>query len=132
MASRLTNVSVLDTSIAGRVRFLRAQRGWSRSRLAIASGVSDGWLSNLEQGRIKKPDPTKLRKIAERLGTSYDDLMEASGYANLAPMPPELRDFVVVLAGMTPFQRQKVLRMLYVLMEPEDRPILVQSPKWVS
>jgi transcriptional regulator with XRE-family HTH domain len=125
-------VSCLDGTIAGRVRYLRAQRGWSRSRLAREAGVSDGWLSALEQGRIRSPGPRKLRQLAEALGTTYNDVMQAAGYADMAPLPPELRDFVVLLAGMTAFQRQKVLRMLYILLEPEDRKPLVRRPDWIS
>lgn len=129
---RTPKVSGADASIAGRVRYLRVQAGLSRSHLAIAAGVSDGWLSGLEQGRIEMPDPRKLAKLAPILHTTYADLMEAAGYLPLPDMPPELRDFVVILAGMRPFERNKILRMLYILMEPDERPPTFKRPEWVS
>lgn len=125
-------VSSADTSLAGRVRYLRAQRGWSRSRLATEAGVSDGWLSALEQDRIKKPDPCKLQQIARALGTTLLDLASLAGYPDLPPIPAEIRDLIVLLCGMPAPKRAKLLRMIAILLEPNGDPPKRKPPEWRS
>lgn len=125
-------ISCLDATLAGRVRFWRAQRGLSRSQAALRAHVTDGWLSHLEQGRILHPDPRKLRALAAALGCAYEDLMDAAGYTDAQPLPPELRDLMLTLQGLSPRQRNKLLRMVAILLEPEMQEPRLQRPQWVS
>ncbi len=37
-------------------------------------------MNNLENGKVKKPDIEILRKIAEELGLSLEQLLKAAGY----------------------------------------------------
>src|SRR5438128_1128891 len=50
-----------------------------------ASGVSNAYLSQLEQGKILKPSPHFLHKLAAAYGVSYDALMERAGYITKGP-----------------------------------------------
>ena len=44
------------------------------------TGVSNGYLSQVENGQIKKPSPNYLFKIAEALNYPYESLMERAGH----------------------------------------------------
>lgn len=52
-----------------------------------ASGVSNAYLSQLEQGKIAKPSPHFLHKLAAAYGVSYEALMEKAGYVTKGPTP---------------------------------------------
>ena len=45
------------------------------------TGLSNGYLSLLENDKVRQPGPPVLYKLAEALGASYLDLMECAGYA---------------------------------------------------
>jgi transcriptional regulator with XRE-family HTH domain len=45
------------------------------------TGLSNGYLSLLENDKIRQPKPPVLYKLAEALGASYLELMECAGYA---------------------------------------------------
>ena len=55
-----------------------------------ATGVSNAYLSQLENDRIKAPSPNVLYKLAELYGVPYAAFMIAAGYpmAESAAMPP--------------------------------------------
>lgn len=42
--------------------------------------VSNAYLSQLEKGKIKKPDPNILYALSETYGSSYSNLMSLAGY----------------------------------------------------
>ena len=52
-----------------------------------ASGVSNAYLSQLEQGKIARPSPPFLHKLAAAYGASYEALMEKAGYVAKAASP---------------------------------------------
>jgi transcriptional regulator with XRE-family HTH domain len=61
---------------------LRAARGLSLREVEEATGkaVSNAYLSQLENGRIKKPSPNVLHSLAEVYAVPYEALMEKAGY----------------------------------------------------
>lgn len=69
------------------LRELRQRRRWSMRQLAQASGVSAGYIQQLEagldrrSGRPIRPSPEVLRRLAGPLGGAYYEvLMAAAGY----------------------------------------------------
>ena len=44
--------------------------------------VSNAYLSQIENDRIKKPSPNILHSLAELYGVSYEDLMERAGFVS--------------------------------------------------
>lgn len=44
------------------------------------TGISNAYLSQVENSQIKKPSPNYLFKISEALNYSYEALMERAGY----------------------------------------------------
>ena len=59
---------------------LRKERGLSIRRLEAQSGVSNAYLSQLENGKRGLPSPEILKKIHEPLDIGYAELMEKAGY----------------------------------------------------
>src|SRR5438552_899512 len=49
------------------------------------TGISNGYLSQLESDLIKQPSPNHLHKLANVYGLAYVRLMELAGYAVEAP-----------------------------------------------
>jgi repressor LexA len=60
------------------VRSLRLRRGMSQFDLADAVGIDNSYLSRIESGE-RRPSPKILKKFAEVLHYSYDDLIVTSG-----------------------------------------------------
>jgi len=61
---------------------LRAAKGWKLRQVEDATGkeVSNAYLSQLENGKIKKPSPNILHSLASVYGVSYETMMEKAGY----------------------------------------------------
>jgi len=68
----------LHRQLGGRVKQLRADRGWSLEALAQASGVSRSMLSDIERDRANPTLAVTLR-IARAFGLSLGDLVEMPG-----------------------------------------------------
>ena len=61
---------------------LRKAKGFSLREVEQATGnaVSNAYLSQLENGKIKKPSPNVLHSLAEVYVVPYEALMEKAGY----------------------------------------------------
>jgi HTH-type transcriptional regulator, competence development regulator len=79
----------MDKNLKQFGEFLQAARkraGLSLRAAEEAAGVSNAYLSQLEQGKIKQPSPTILHKLSEIYQVAYEDLLTLIGY----PVPGEL------------------------------------------
>ncbi|MGB5157275.1 helix-turn-helix domain-containing protein [Desulfobacterium sp. N47] len=59
---------------------LRTAKDLSLRQVEKKTGVSNAYLSQLENGKIKEPSPHILHKLAEVYDTSYNNLMKLAGY----------------------------------------------------
>jgi SOS regulatory protein LexA len=59
---------------------LRLKSGLSLRDMEKRTGVSNAYISQLENGKRGIPNPDTLKKIHEALGVTYDELMERAGY----------------------------------------------------
>ena len=78
-----------------------------------ASGVSNAYLSQLEQGKIAKPSPPFLHKLAAAYGVSYETLMERAGYVEkgkTARLTGRLATFAE--EKLTPDEEEELLKFL--------------------
>lgn len=69
-----------EQSLGEYLRNLRLARKLSLREVEDASGVSNAYLSQLEQGKIAKPSPHFLHKLAGCYVVPYETLMEKAGY----------------------------------------------------
>lgn len=79
--------------------------------------VSNAYLSQLENGRIKKPSPNVLRRLAEAYPVPYESLMEKSGY--LLPSDgvgrPRKRRALFAIDDLTAEEEEELLKYLSFL-----------------
>lgn len=61
------------------IRELREKKGWSQSELSRRSGVKQGVLSYIENGKTKHPRIDTLAAIAAALGTTVEKLVRKVG-----------------------------------------------------
>ena len=62
----------------------RMRKHWSLRIAASHTGFSNGYLSLIENGRVRAPSPKCLYSLAEQYDVSYPELMRLSGH----PSPP--------------------------------------------
>ncbi len=64
-----------ERELGGRIRSLREDGGRSLREVAVAAGVSESFLSQVERG-VASPSVASLRRIAEALGESVGSFFE--------------------------------------------------------
>ena len=57
-----------------KVKKLRESRGWSMQELSDRSGVSKGYISMLENGKVN-PSLKKLKELSRALGVEVKDII---------------------------------------------------------
>lgn len=87
-ASAMTDPEQPDP-LALRIRQLRTQAGWSQEALAERTGLSQNAVSKLEKGPNPAPRLSTLRKLADALGLSVEELTSGSEGVS-RPHPNEL------------------------------------------
>ena len=68
--------------LGGLLAHLRVAKGLSLRQVEEATdkAVSNAYLSQLENGKIRKPSPNVLHSLAEVYAVPYEALMEKAGY----------------------------------------------------
>lgn len=62
------------------LKALRNQKGLSLRQVEEKAKVTNGYLSLLENGKVKQPSPDVLHKLAKAYEVPYELLMEKAGY----------------------------------------------------
>lgn len=70
----------MEQSFGSYLKQLREERGWSMNQLAKAAEISGSQISRIENGLRGVPKPQTIRKIADALEGSYEELMKQAGY----------------------------------------------------
>ena len=89
-------MEVLVVSTGERIRERRKYRRWSLNKLAQLAGMSQGYLSDVENGKVASPSASVLIKLAAALETSVDYLLGRTD----DPSPPSLSDVDIIRADM--------------------------------
>lgn len=63
----------------------RNLKGLTLRQLEKETGISNGYLNLLEQGKVVEPSPNILSKLADFYGIEYSELLEAAGYVQRGP-----------------------------------------------
>lgn len=69
-----------DQTLGSGLRLARKLRKLSLRDVEDATGISNPYLSQLENDKVAKPSPFFLHKLAGLYGIEYETLMEAAGY----------------------------------------------------
>lgn len=70
----------IQPTLGSYLKSLRKARALSLRDVEERSGISNAFLSQLESGKVKRPSPVVLYKLAELYRASYETLMELAGY----------------------------------------------------
>lgn len=62
-------------TFAQQLKYLRKEKGWSQQKLAQEAGLSLTGITKMEQGITTDPVISSLRKIADALGVSLDQVI---------------------------------------------------------
>jgi transcriptional regulator with XRE-family HTH domain len=107
-----------------KIKELREEIGFTQGQLAGQAAVSQGYLSQLENGDVHNPSAAVILRLAEAIHVQPDDLFEAAGYPTVrtlrrvyegyeANVDPDLLRFLARL----PRKRQRRLLLLLEGME---------------
>ena len=80
MATTEAVTPTADNVLGVELRRLRQLHAFTLKDVERATGISNAYLSQVETGRIEKPSPDKLYKLAELYQVNYDHLMQTAGY----------------------------------------------------
>lgn len=99
---------------------LRRAKGLSLREVQDATGnaVSNAYLSQLENQKIKKPSPNVLHRLADVYGVPYETLMEKAGYLlpdNGAQEGQRRRLAVFAIDDLTAEEEEELLKYLAFL-----------------
>src|SRR6266545_699600 len=84
-------------ALGQRIASLRRAHGWSQRRLAEASGVSHGYIAQLELGRLPSPSKMRLDAVARALQLrTADGLLSAAQHPEHVAEPAHLPTHNVV------------------------------------
>jgi transcriptional regulator with XRE-family HTH domain len=67
-------------SLGQGLKMARELRNLSQRQVEEATGISNAYLSQLENDKVKKPSPHFLHKLAGLYDIAYELLMESAGY----------------------------------------------------
>ena len=84
------------TPLGEEIRRIRELKNMTLREVEKITGISNAYLSQVETGKIEKPSPNNLFKLAEAYGVSYEQLMEKAGFIMRSEksQPPAHRSLV--------------------------------------
>lgn len=110
--------------LGDRIRQLREEFSLTQGQLAGSASVSQGYLSQLENGDVKNPSAAVLLRVAQAMHVDPDELFEAAGYPTVRTLRRAYRDYesnidpgLLRYLGRLPRDRQRRLLLLLESME---------------
>jgi transcriptional regulator with XRE-family HTH domain len=67
----------VTTALGGKIRFLRKKKGYSLDKLAELAESSKSYIWELENKNLPRPSADKLAKIATKLDTTIEYLLDS-------------------------------------------------------
>ena len=106
--------------LGDRIRQIRDELGLTQGQLASGSSVSQGYLSQLENGEVKNPSAAVLLRVAQAMQIDPDELFEAAGYPTVRMLRQIYQDYEsTVDAGLLRYlanlPRDRQRRLLLIL-----------------
>lgn len=127
-------------NLGDKIRQLREDMGLTQGHLANSSSVSQGYLSQLENGEVKNPSAAVLLRVAQAMHVDSDELFEAAGYPTVRTLRQLYRGYestvdADLLRYLARLPRDRQRRLLHLLEGMEsvlnDAPELSDSaPPW--
>jgi transcriptional regulator with XRE-family HTH domain len=117
--------------LGNKIRRSREECGLTQGQLAKSADVSQGYLSQLENGDVKNPSAAVLLRVAKAMRIESDELFEAAGYPTVRTLKRVYQDYAStidpeLLRFLTDLPRDRQRRLLALLagiegaVNPED------------
>lgn len=110
--------------LGDKIRQLREEYGLTQGQLAGGASVSQGYLSQLENGDVKNPSAAVLLRVAQAMNVDPDELFEAAGYPTVRTLKQIYQGYesnvdpdLLRYLGRLPRDRQRRLLLLLQGME---------------
>lgn len=110
--------------LGDKIRELREKFGFTQGQLAGGASVSQGYLSQLENGDVKNPSASVLLRVAQAMRVDPDELFEAAGYPTVRTLRRVYQNYesnidpdLLRYLGRLPRDRQRRLLLLLEGME---------------
>lgn len=115
----LEEQSQQPTSLGQELRRIRELHRLSLRAVESRTGISNAYLSQLETGKVEKPSPNYLYKLAEVYQIPYELLMEKAGYILHPPSEEKPRTLagaaLATLEDLTPEEAEELMSYLTYL-----------------
>jgi transcriptional regulator with XRE-family HTH domain len=101
-----------------KIRSLREEMGLSQAQLSAHGGLSQGYLSQLENDEVNNPSAAIIFRLAQALNVDPRVLMQAAGYDDLVSGSSEEYEVSVdpeLLRFLTRFPREQQAHLLRLL-----------------
>jgi transcriptional regulator with XRE-family HTH domain len=107
------------------LRKLRNKRNLTTNQVELYAGVSNSYISLLENGKRGIPSPEILRKLASLYRVSYDELMTKAGYledykAEIKQPELEIPTYDERISGLSK-ENQNVIEKMLSWLESQER-----------
>ena len=107
-------------NLGDKIRELREGIGLTQGQLADNAGVSQGYLSQLENGDVRNPSAAVLLRMAQAIHVDPEDLFEAAGYPTTRALRQMYRDHEAnvdpdLLRYLARMPRNRQRRLLFLL-----------------
>ena len=99
------------------LRRARLHRGWTLREVERLTSRPNAYLSQVERGVIRQPDPAVIWQLADLYNLNFDLLMEWSGRprSNESADDPTISAVIRQVVGLDDHQRQQVMAFLATL-----------------
>lgn len=106
--------------LGDKIRRLREESGLTQGQLAASSSVSQGYLSQLENGEVKNPSAAVLLRVAQAMHVDSDELFEAAGYPTVRMLRQIYQEYQAtiddeLLRYLSRLPRDRQRRLLFLL-----------------
>jgi transcriptional regulator with XRE-family HTH domain len=106
--------------LGDKIKQLREKSGLTQGQLATSSSVSQGYLSQLENGEVKNPSAAVLLRVAQAMHVDSDELFEAAGYPTVRTLRQIYQEYQAtvdddLLRYLARLPRDRQRRLLFLL-----------------
>lgn len=112
-------------TLGKKIRGLRDELSISQAQLSAQAELSQGYLSQLENGEVKNPSANVLLRVAQAMRIDPDELFEAAGYPTVRTLRQIYQDYeatvdAALLNYLTGLPRDRQRRLLLILQGMEQ------------
>ena len=97
-----------STELRKLLKRARVAAGLTLRAVENGTGISNAYLSQLENGKTANPSPRVLSKLAKAYSISYAELMAAAGYLEVQDEPPVTRRLAMLTTDLNFDEQEQV------------------------